>query len=413
MKTISHVCFFVLICFIYSLNSVCYAQTADSKSTDIMLQGFHWESHKMAWWNLMASKAADIAAGGFSMVWFPPSSGAASAEGYLPHRLYLQNSRYGTEAELKNAIGSLHRHNVKAIADIVINHRVGTKDWADFNDPDWGSDSVCKNDEWPGAKGNWDTGDGYSAARDIDHAQPYVQKSIQEWMNWLKGNIGYDGWRYDYSKGYHGQYVALYNNATFPYFSVGEYWDDLNLNDSNPHRQRICNWLDNAKSKSAAFDFTTKGILQHAVGNSEYWRLRDSEGKPSGVIGWWPAKSVTFLDNHDTGPSGNGGQNHWPFPGDKVMQGYAYILTHPGIPCVYWVHYYDWNLKEEINDLIKVRKNYNLHSESKVEIKVADSSKYVAVIDGKVAVKIGYSDWNPGNGWILATAGKNYAVWVK
>jgi hypothetical protein len=24
----------------------------------------------------------------------------------------------------------------------------------------------------------------------------------------------------------------------------------------------------------------------------------------------------------------------WPFPADKVMQGYAYILTHPGTPMI-------------------------------------------------------------------------------
>jgi hypothetical protein len=32
----------------------------------------------------------------------------------------------------------------------------------------------------------------------------------------------------------------------------------------------------------------------------EYWRLRDSSGKPPGVMGWWPSRSVTFLENHDT-----------------------------------------------------------------------------------------------------------------
>ena len=30
-------------------------------------------------------------------------------------------------------------------------------------------------------------------------------------------------------------------------------------------------------------------------------------------------------------------QQHWPFPGDKTMVGYAYIMTHPGIPCIFWV----------------------------------------------------------------------------
>ena len=29
-------------------------------------------------------------------------------------------------------------------------------------------------------------------------------------------------------------------------------------------------------------------------------RLRDSEGKPPGLIGWWPSHATTFLENHDT-----------------------------------------------------------------------------------------------------------------
>ena len=39
---------------------------------------------------------------------------------------------------------------------------------------------------------------------------------------------------------------------------------------------------------------------QEAV-KGEYWRLRDAQGKPPGVMGWWPSRAVTFLDNHDTG----------------------------------------------------------------------------------------------------------------
>jgi hypothetical protein len=34
----------------------------------------------------------------------------------------------------------------------------------------------------------------------------------------------------------------------------------------------------------------------------------------------------TFIANHDCDST----QNHWPFPKDKVAQGYAYILSHPG-----------------------------------------------------------------------------------
>ncbi len=384
----------------------------DGNSSAVMLQGFHWESHQSDWYNIIASKAGDIKAGGFSMVWFPPSSDAASDEGYLPRKLYVQANAYGSEAQLKNAINQLHAQGVKAIADIVINHRVGTTGWGDFTEPAWGTDSVTRDDEWAASSGNWDTGSGYAAARDIDHTQSYVQASIIQWMGWLKSYIGYDGWRYDYTKGYSGYYNGIYNDATAPVMSVGELWDNLDVNNPNPHRQQIIDWVNAAGGKSASFDFTTKGILQLAV-QGQYWRLNDGSGKAPGVIGWWPAKAVTFLDNHDTGPSTPGGQNHWPFPGDKVMEGYAYILTHPGIPMVYWVHYYDWGLKTAINELIAIRKAQGITSTSSLVIQAADSTKYAAIIDNKVAVKIGSGSWTPGTGWTIAASGNNYAVWTK
>jgi alpha-amylase len=408
-----HLILFVLCCCL-SLSAL--AQVVDGSSSAVMLQGFHWESHMQSpWWNVVSAKAGDISDSGFDMVWFPPSSVAASDEGYLPNRLYVQNSQYGTQDQLQKAIAALHSRGVKAVADIVINHRVGTKDWADFTEPTWGNDAVCRDDEWPGARGNYDSGSSYNAGRDIDHTQVYVQNSLKEWLLWMKNTVGYDGWRYDYAKGFGGSYVAMYNDATAAYFSVGEYWDDLDLNNANAHRQRLCNWIDASGGKSATFDFTTKGILQQAVRYNEYWRLKDGDGKPSGLIGWWADKAVTFVDNHDTGPStgGNGGQNHWPFPGDKVMQGYAYILTHPGLPCVYWVHYYDWGLHDKIKELVRIRKSYGITAASSVAIQAADTSKYAAIVNSRVAVKIGSGDWSPGSGWTLATYGSDYAVWVK
>jgi alpha-amylase len=242
-----------------------------------------------------------------------------------------------------------------------------------------------------------------------------VQNDLKSWMNWLKSSIGYDGWRYDYVKGYAGSYVGNYNAGTLPYFSVGELWTDLNLGNPDAHRQQLMNWIDATGGRSAAFDFTTKGILQQAVQYNEFWRLKDSTGKPSGAIGWWPARSVTFIDNHDTGPSHpSGGQNHWPFPSDKVMQGYAYILTHPGIPCVYWVHFYDWGHAAAIKSLMAARKEKGVTSTSGVSIMAADSYRYAAIITGntgKLAMKIGPGAWSPGTGWTLVNSGTNWAVW--
>jgi hypothetical protein len=82
------------------------------------------------------------------------------------------------------------------------------------------------------------------------------------------------------------------------------------------HRQRIVDWCDAVDGAAAAFDFTTKGVLQEAVAKREYWRLRDAAGRPPGMIGWWPSRAVTFIDNHDTGST----QSHWPFPAQSLHQ---------------------------------------------------------------------------------------------
>jgi len=398
-----------------------FASPMTENTSDVMLQGFHWNSHfSPCWWKVIEDKAGDISNAGFDMVWFPPSSSSAAVEGYLPNRLYILDSGYGNSRELTDAIRALHNKGVRVIGDIVINHRVGTKDWADFTDPVWGADSVCSNDEWFGAKGSYDTGAGYHAARDIDHTRSYVRDSIVNWMNMLKG-VGYDGWRYDFVKGFNGRFVDYYNSKTDPYFSVGEYWVDLDVYDPDGNRQQICDWLDSTGGNSYAFDFTTKGLLQHAINNSEYFRLKDYRNRPAGLIGWWPERSATFIDNHDTGPStgGNGGHNHWPFPGDKILVGYAYILTHPGIPCVYWPHYFDWgnDNRQAIKKLISIRKSFGITSGSKVNVLLADNSKYVANItgnNGQLIVKIGPGNYTPGaSDWKLLTSGNDYALWGK
>lgn len=82
--------------------------------------------------------------------------------------------------------------------------------------------------------------------------------------------IGYDGWRLDFVRGFWGGYVKDYLDATEPYFAVGEYWDSLSYtygemdHNQDAHRQRIIDWLNATSGTAGAFDVTTKGIL-HAV----------------------------------------------------------------------------------------------------------------------------------------------------
>jgi len=391
------------------------ATEQDKASTAILFQGFHWNSATGSWYATLQSKASDLKDLGVTHVWFPPPSDAASLEGYLPRQLNLLNSAYGSEAALTAAIAAFSSQGIQSVADVVINHRVGTSNWADFTNPTWACNAVVSGDEWTGKCGNADSGDGYAAARDLDHSQSIVQTDLKNWLSTRLKGVGFAGIRYDYSKGYGANYAGLYADAMAPSFCVGEIWTDLDYNNVNNHRQQLMNYVDGSSGKCGAFDFTTKGLLNQALSASEYGRLKDSAGKPAGGIGWWPQKMVTFVDNHDTGPSAScsSGQNHWPVPCTTIMQGYAYVLTHPGIPSVYYPHVYDWSLRSAIKTLIDIRKGQALTSTSVVAIQRAENGLYAAIIDSKVAMKIGSTDWDPGSGWSVRASGDQYSVWTK
>jgi len=379
---------------------------AFAQNSDVMLQGFDAVSYQNTngWYNVVNSKAAELKAAGFNAIWMPPPSSSTGGMGYLPKDYYNLNTSHGSAAQLSTLIGSLHGQGIKVIADIVINHRVGQNNWADFYNPSWGPWAVCKDDEWANnggnPTGNYDTGEKYEAGRDLDHTNVTVQNDIKAWMYWLKNTIGFDGWRYDLVKGYSPYYVGMYNDATAPYISIGEYFDG--------NRQLVQNWVDGTSQKSAAFDFPLKFTLANAV-NGNYGILNSGGAEP-GLAGWSPTKAVTFIDNHDTYGTYNA------FPGDngKLLQGYAYILTHPGIPMVFWDHYSDWGTatQDAIKAMIKIRKDNGVSAGSSLSIQAAQSDLYAAIVNGNVAMKIGPASWSPsGAGWYLKNFGTNYAIW--
>jgi alpha-amylase len=397
------------------------APTAFAATSEIMLEGFHWNSYNTpgGWYNIIKQNTPRIKDIGFTIVWFPPPSKSADNQGYLPNELDNLDSRYGTKADLKSAISGL-KPEVKSIADIVINHRNGTSNFADFTNPNWSTHTIVSNDEWGNSTDksiNGDTGDGINSGRDLDHLNPETIDGIEAWMDRLKSKVGFAGWRYDLVKGYLGQVIQKYNDRTNPAFTVGEFFD------YDP--KKVVNWIDsthqNSQKRATGFDFPLRNTLYEAVVNKNYHWLKFNDKSP-GVIGLWSDKAVTFIENHDTEESRNGAYAS-AFPDDdRMLQGYAFILTHPGTPCVFWRDIFD-NTTERSNQLktmIEIRQKYGINSESKVFIAQADRglvySAYITGSKGEVAIKIGPGAWQPtGNKWDgssdLMASGSDYAIW--
>lgn len=441
----------------------------------VMLQGFYWESNRygkpqshfsqnktLTWYEFVRSKVPEIAAGRFDLIWLPPPAYAGDiSAGYNPKQYFNLNNSYGTAAQQGQLLKSLLAAGVEPVADVVINHRDGTMGWLDFQNPRWGTQAVCRTDEAfsdprSGATKTPDSQRGnceetvsyrpagtfnYESFRDISHADPQVRKDVIAYLLSLK-SMGYRGWRYDMVHGYAAKWVSCYNSVTRPTFSVGEYdWDK---------QSEMRGWVwqsalesggsgaDHLRSSSSVFDFSTFFRLKDAINQGKYTDLYGFGFGP-GLVGDttdslpWKQRAVTFVENHDTGyrteQDGTPDKDHlfdsfansWP-----VEQAYAMILTHPGVPSVYWKHYFEWgsDLQNKINALINARKIAGVHSGSDLYLQnnARQAGVYAAAVRGSrgmLFVRIGGRDssWQPsssGYGHYRDYAeGAGWKVWVQ
>jgi len=415
----------LIVLFFCSFITTVKAQSS-SNVNDVMLQSFGWDVHTQpavvaegGLYNYLNNRASGYASAGFNLIWLPPPSKSTGGVGYIPTELFnFTQTSYGSEAQLRTLLTTLNTSSPKIhpMADIVVNHRGGSTNWTDFTNPTWDCSSITNNDEAnfvtiTGVRpcGTADTGEDFNGARDLDHTNLQVQNGIKEYLTRLK-SLGFDSWRWDVAKGFSASYFGNYISASTPYASVGEYWDGNITN--------LKNWIDGTGKVSAAFDFALYyNTLQPAFNSGNYSVLAGNPGL-AGQFGY-ADKSVTFVDNHDTFVKPGSFTSN-----DNIMKAYAYILTHPGMPCVFFPHYHGGTYKKDgvtvaytsneaaINAILAVRKANGINAYSSVIVSNS-SSFYSATIDNKVAVKIGPGLWNPGTGWVLKTSGTDYAIWDK
>jgi len=197
-------------------------------------------------------------------------------------------------------------------------------------------------------------------------------------------------------KGFSPSYVREYNAATNPQFSVGEFYDgNVNLVDS---------WV--RDSQSDAFDFPLRFTLKDAVRDNSYGSLLFG-----GFIGRNSAKSITFTDNHDTSRAEYGGNFGST---DQIIMGYAFILTHPGTPMVFWTDYQNGSIRSAVQALMDLRAGAGITSTSSLFVDRAENGLYSAYVGNSLAMKIGTNDWSPDDAsYRLQAFGNNYAVWAK
>ena len=339
-----------------------FAQGWPANYSGVMLQGFYWDSFSESKWTKLEAQAPELGQY-FNLVWIPQSAYCGNKSMGYDDLYWFSNyeSSFGSESELRSLIKSFKNNGIGTIADVVINHRKNVSTWFDFPVETYKgvtyemkSTDICANDDGGDTKkeadkqgvklsSNNDTGTDWSGMRDLDHSSENVQTIVKAYLDMLLNDFGYAGFRYDMVKGYSGKFTGIYNTATKPTYSVGEYLDgDVS---------KVKNWLESTKVNeqitSAAFDFPIRYVVRDAI--SGKWSNVKTDGLANDNS--YKQYAITFVENHDTEYRSSSEQQD-PIRKDTLAAN-AYILASCGTPCVFYKHWID--CKQDIKAMINAR----------------------------------------------------------
>ena len=352
----------------------------------VMMQAFYWDVEpRFEWWNTISDKMETWADAGVNRIWIPPATKGQSGgysmgydlSDYYDFGNFNQHgttpTRFGTRDELENMISVAHDNDIEVIADIILNHNSGggleynpyrEKDTYSLFDETHGNASGMFNrnyeDFYPNSVSNYDPGSLFYAETNLDHHRERVQNWLWKDENsvakYYKNVIGFDGWRFDYVLGYEPFVIKEWLDAVGG-FSVSELWDG----DPDLIRSHI------EATGSGAFDFAAFYRMEQAFDRNEdlTYLTRDQ------VWQTHPDKAVTFTANHDTEKDGNI-DNY--IESENKLKAYAFIMTHPGYPTVFYLDYENPEFQDQINKLISI---HNSLATGSVNVIYADEDEYI------------------------------------
>ena len=390
-------------------------------ANDTIMQYFEWYlPSDSTLWNKLTKDAKHLENIGITHVWLPPAykgAGGVNDVGYGVYDLYDLGefnqkgsipTKYGTKDEYVDAIKILRENNLKVLADIVLNHKMGADetedvlaviddaqnrnislteakpirvwtrytfpgrgekyskfkwDWTHFHGIDWdentGTTAIYKfygkhwDEDVDKENGNYD----YLMGADIDLNNFDVVSELKKWGKWYLDTTNVDGFRLDAVKHIRGEFFPewlkeLRNYTGRRLFSVGEYWSS-NIDVINEYINKTGGCM-------SLFDVPLHyNFYRASISNGEFNMSQIFDGT---IVASNPEKAVTFVDNHDT----QLGQalESWILDWFKPLAYSLILLRKNGFPTVFYGDYYGIPEKEispkqnMLDILLKVRKYY-------------------------------------------------------
>lgn len=386
-----------------------------------MMQYFEWYyPDNCTLWHKVKKEAQNLKNLGINMVWLPPAyKGAAGIHdvGYGVYDLYdlgefdqkgTVPTKYGLKDQYIEAIEALHRNDIKVLADVVFNQKMGADEteeviaqevdmddrnvsktdpypivawtkfnfygrnnkyssfkwnWRHFHGVDW-DDKGKKNaifkfygKEWDqevdSENGNFD----YLMGIDVDLSNVDVAEELERWGKWYLDLCQLDGFRLDAIKhvreGFFKTWIDKMENSTEKdlYF-VGEYWNgDIGV---------LQNYIRNCDNNINLFDVPLHYNMFHASNSNGFYDMRTIFDNT--LVQASPEHAVTFVDNHDTqyGQALQSEIQEW----FKPLAYSLILLREAGVPCVFFGDYYGRNGNEDstirgiITKILQARKMY-------------------------------------------------------